>query len=496
MDLIASSIPEVPVFIHGHWQKPAVNAYAPVYNPSTGEVIARTPLGGEAEVDRAVQAAQAAFKSWADSPHAHRTAILFRYREVLNTHFEELARLITRENGKTLEEARGDVRRGLEVVEFACGIAQLAKGEAAPQVAEHIDGLTMREPLGVCAGITPFNFPAMVPMWMFPIAIACGNSFILKPSEKVPLTAVRLAELFQEAGLPDGVLNLVHGGKEVVEAICRHPGIAAVSFVGSTAVAQQVYALGCQHGKRVQAAGGAKNVLVVMPDADPDPTLRAILGSAYGCAGQRCMAGSLLLGVGEAADGIQRRLADAIDRMVVADTNANADAHMGPVIDPAARDRAAKYIDIGVVGGAEPVRDGRARLKDPGFFVGPTLLDRVGPDMRVAREEIFGPVLSLLRPNSLEEAIAWANRSGYGNGATIFTSSGGAARQFVRDVQCGMVGINIGVPAPMALFPFSGWNRSFFGDLHVQGMEGVHFYTRQKVVLSRWDSGYRRQGGW
>src|SRR5262245_38626813 len=333
MDPIASTTPEVPLFIGGHWQTPAVARYGPVYNPSTGEVIARTPLAGETEVHRAVQAAQAALKPWADSPPARRTAVLFRYREILSTHLEELARLITRENGKTLEEARGDVRRGLEVVEFACGIAHLAKGESLPQVAEHIDALTMREPLGVCAGITPFNFPAMVPMWMFPIAIACGNTFVLKPSEKVPLTALRLVELLIEAGLPDGVLNIVHGGKEVVEALCTHPGIAAVSFVGSTPVARRVYALAAEHGKRVQAGGGAKNVLVVMPDADPEPTIRAIMGSAFGCAGQRCMAGSLLLAVGQAGDPVHRRLREAMDCLKLADTSANPQAEMGPVID-------------------------------------------------------------------------------------------------------------------------------------------------------------------
>jgi malonate-semialdehyde dehydrogenase (acetylating) / methylmalonate-semialdehyde dehydrogenase len=487
---------EAPVLIGGSWTTPAAETYTEVHNPSTGETITRTPMCTATVVDTAVQAARAAFKKWADTPAPRRAEILFKYRALVTERLEELARLVTRENGKTLDEARGDVKRGLEVVELSCGIAHLLKGEVVPQVAEQIDGVTTREPIGVCAGITPFNFPAMVPMWMFPLAIACGNTFILKPSEKVPLTAMRLAELFLEAGLPEGVLNVVHGGREVVDAICTRPDIAAVSFVGSSGVAQHVYTLGCQHGKRVQAAGGAKNVLVVMPDADPDPTLRAIMGSAYGCAGQRCMAGSVLVGVGEAADGLQRRVVEAIDRLKVGNTCDDPSAQMGPVIDEAARDRVRNYIDTGVGEGATLVRDGRALKMERGFFVGPTLLDNANPDMKIAREEIFGPVLTMLRPKTLDEAIEWANRSGYGNGATIFTSSGKYARDFARGVQCGMIGVNVGVPAPMAVFSFSGWNRSFYGDLHVQGREGVMFYTRQKLVLSRWDKGYERQFGW
>jgi malonate-semialdehyde dehydrogenase (acetylating)/methylmalonate-semialdehyde dehydrogenase len=487
---------EVPLLIAGKWSGPAVAAFADVHNPSTGEIIARTPMCGPAEVDAAVQAAKQALPSWANTPAPRRAEILFKYRMLLMEHLEELTRLVTRENGKTLDEARGDVKRGLEVVELSCGIPHMLRGEVVPQVAEQIDGVTTREPIGVCAGIAPFNFPAMVPMWMYPLAIACGNTFVLKPSEKVPLTAVRLAELFLEAGLPEGVLNLVHGGREVVDALCAHPDVVAISFIGSSATAQHVYTLGCQHGKRVQAGGGAKNVLVVMPDADPDPTLRAIMGSAYGCAGQRCMAGSLLVGVGEAADGVQRRVADAIDKLKVANTYDDPTAQMGAVIDEAARQRIRSYIETGVAEGATLVRDGRTLKTDRGFFLGPTLFDRVNPDMKIARDEIFGPVLSMLRPQSLDEAIEWANRSGYGNGATIFTSSGKYARDFARGVQCGMIGVNVGVPAPMALFSFSGWNRSFYGDLHVQGVEGMMFYTRQKLVLSRWDQGYQRQFGW
>ena len=471
--------------------------YADVFNPSRAEVIARVPLGGPAEVDAAVQAAQKAFVSWGATPVTKRAAVLFRYKQLLDQNFEALARLVTRENGKTLDEARGDVRRGIEVVDFACGIAHLQKGESLPQVAEQIDAVTMREPLGVCAGITPFNFPAMVPMWMFPLAIACGNTFILKPSEKVPLTANRLAEIFAEAGLPEGVFNVVHGGREVVDALCTHPGIAAVSFVGSSRIAKHVYSLGCAHGKRVQAAGGAKNVLLVMPDAEVDSTLRAILGSAFGCAGQRCMAGSVLMGVGDkTADAWREHVGGALAKMKIDDTSANDGAEMGPVIDGTAQSRITKTIATATATGAEVAYNGAARVPSRGFFVGPTLLDHVAPTMDLFQNEIFGPVLSMVRPKTLDEAIATMNTLGYGNGATLFSASGAAARQFTREIQCGMLGINIGVPAPMALFSFSGWNQSFFGDLHVQGMEGVMFYTRQRVVLSRWDKSYVRAQGW
>jgi malonate-semialdehyde dehydrogenase (acetylating)/methylmalonate-semialdehyde dehydrogenase len=478
------------------WSVPNGASFGPVHNPSSGEVIARVPLCTAEHVDAAVRAAAIAYESWSRTPAVKRAAIMFRYKAVLEERFEELAALVTRENGKTLDESRGDVRRGIEVVEFSCGIASLSRGETLPQITEQIDGVTMREPLGVCAGITPFNFPAMVPLWMFPVAIACGNTFILKPSEKVPLTAVRLAELALEAGLPPGVLNVVHGGRAAVNAILEHPGIAAVSFVGSTAVAEHIYTHGCKHGKRVQAAGGAKNVMVVMPDADSDATIRAITGAAFGCAGQRCMAGSILLAVSDAADAIGQRLGKAIDAIQVDDTLANSHAQMGPLIDGAARQRVAGYIEAGQKEGARLLRDGRQDVPAKGFFVRPTLFDSVQPGMKLFQEEIFGPVLSMARPQDLAEAIAWANRSPYGNGAVIFTGSGGAARQFTRDIRCGMVGVNVGVPAPMALFAFSGWNRSFFGDLHVQGMEGVYFYTRQKVVLSRWDAGYERTQGW
>lgn len=485
------------MFIGGRWEQVAhQDSFTEVHNPSTGEVIARTPLGGEREVDAAVEAAVKAFDSWSTTPVSQRAKILFDCRERVRDESEPLARLISLENGKTFEEARGDITRGLEVLEFACNIPHLLKGESLAQLAENLDALTTREPLGVCAGITPFNFPVMVPMWMFPLAIACGNTFILKPSEKVPLSANRLAELFHEAGLPPGVLNVVQGGRAAVEALCRHPQVRAVSFVGSSMTARTVYRLAGEHGKRVQAAGGAKNVLVVMPDAEMDSTIRAVIGSAYGCAGQRCMAGSLLMGIGRVANDLRDQTLAAAETLHLDDTSRNSKAGMGPVIDAAARDRLFRVIDRESQDGGHLVRDGRRNIPGRGFFVGPTLFDDVTPDHTLFREELFGPVLSLARPSSLEEAIAWLNRLPYGNGATIFTASGSAAREFVREVNCGMIGINVGVPAPMALLPFSGWGESFFGDLHVQGMEGVYFYTRQKIVLSRWDSGYMRRQGW
>jgi malonate-semialdehyde dehydrogenase (acetylating)/methylmalonate-semialdehyde dehydrogenase len=481
----------VPVLIGDTWSQLETASWGSVYNPAVGQVIGRVPMCGPQEIDRAVEVATAAFATWSRTPAPKRASVLFRYRDLLEVHFEELSRLIVRENGKTMEEARGDVRRGVEVVEFACGIGHLSKGEFLPQIAEGIDAQTMREPVGVCAGITPFNFPAMVPMWMYPIAIACGNSFILKPSEKVPLTANRLAELFLEAGLPGGVFNVVHGGREAVETLCTHPGIRALSFVGSSNVARYVYTTACQHGKRVQAAGGAKNVLLALPDADPEPTVQAIIGSAFGCAGQRCMAGSLLMGVGTAADPLRQQVLAAMDQLEMGNPLENENTGMGPVIDQAARDRLFATIEKAPGQGLEIARDGRQHVPAEGFFVGPTLLDQVTPDHDAYNQELFGPVLAMLAPETLEQAIEWFNRLPFGNAATLFTGSGHAAREFSQRVGCGMVGINLGVPAPMALFSFSGWDDSFYGDLHVQGVEGVMFYTRQKTVLSRWGE---RQG--
>ena len=491
-----ASTPVVPTLIGDLWTEPQVQEFTPVHQPSTGEIIARTPHCVDVDVDLAVTAAAQAFPGWSTTPATDRGQILFKYKELLERDFEELSQLLVKENGKTLDEARGDVRRGIEVVDFSCGIGHLQKGEMLPQVAAGIDGATTREPIGVCAGITPFNFPAMVPMWMYPVAIACGNCFVLKPSEKVPLTANRLGVLLLEAGLPPGVFNIVHGGRAAVDALCRHPEIAAISFVGSSGVARHVYELSCQHGKRVQSAGGAKNVLFAMPDAiesglaaeaiAADSTIRAIMNSAFGCAGQRCMAGSLLMGVGDACDELRSQVMEAMDQLSVGDPVADAHIGMGPVIDSAARDRLFARIDGARGSGLEVARDGREGIPQDGFFLGPTLLDGVTPDQPVFTEELFGPVLSMMRPQSLDEAIEWVNRIPFGNAATIFTHDGGAARRFAREAECGMIGINVGVPAPMAIFSFSGWDESFFGDLHVQGTESILFYTRQKTVLSRW----------
>ena len=486
----------IPVLIGSNWENPSTDEYTDVYNPSTGEIIAQTPHCRKDDVEKAIRVAAKAFESWSVTPVTYRVKLMFRFRELLTQHSNELAWLICKENGKTFEEAKGDLARGIETVEFACGITHLAKGESLGQVAAHIDAATTREPLGVCAGITPFNFPAMIPLWMFPLAIACGNTYILKPSPKVPLTVNRFGELFLEAGFPEGVLNIVQGGKEVVETLCTHPDIKAISFVGSSRIAKQVYSLGCQHGKRVQAAGEAKNVLLVMPDADIDTTVQAIIGSAFGCAGQRCMAGSLLMGVGDIS-GVKDNLLGALSDLTLSDTSEDAKAGMGPVIDGGSRDRLLKVINDTEKLGQNPIiKDGRLSLPNSGFFVGPTLIDKVTPEQDLFKNELFGPVLSVMNPKSLDEAVSWMNVLTYGNGATIFTQSGGAAREFARKIQCGMVGVNIGVPAPPPMFPFSGWNNSFFGDLHLQGTEAVQFYSRQKVVLSRWDNTYKRVNGW
>jgi len=476
-------------FIGGDWAASSASGITPVFNPSKGEVIAEIPAGSAEDVNRAVAVSRDAHGGWSQTPPVERARILFRYKHLLEENFEALARGVTREHGKTIEEARGDVRRGIEVVEMACGIPSLLMGQALDSVARGIDGVVQRYPLGVCAGITPFNFPAMVPMWMYPVAIACGNTFVMKPSPKVPLTAMRLAELASEAGLPAGVLNVIHGGKEVVEALLRHPDVAAISFVGSTPVAKYVYEVGTACGKRVQAAGGARNYMIVMPDADLDMTTAAIMGSAFGCAGQRCMAGSMAVAVGKAGDPLLEHLDHAATELRVGPTDSDDSVGMGPVVDAAARDRILSYLDLGIKEGALLRTDGRRLALTPsnqGFFLGPSVFDRVQPEMQLAKDEIFGPVLTVMRSGSLDEAIARANQSPYGNGAVIFTRDGGAARQFAREIQCGMVGVNVGVPAPMAIFPFAGWNQSFFGDLHVQGSEGVQFYTRSKVILSRW----------
>lgn len=483
--------PVAPILAGGKWIEPAVAAYEDVFNPSTGEVIARTPLGGAREVDEVVQAAKAALPAWADTPVVERARVMFRFRALLEANFEELATLLTREHGKTLAEARAEMNRGIEVVEFACGIPAMIMGDTLPDIARGVDAECVRHPVGVCVGITPYNFPSMVPLWMLPIAITCGNTFVLKPSEKTPLSAQRLGELLAESGLPDGVFNLVHGARDCVEALLTHDDVAAISFVGSTPVAKIVYETGTAHGKRVQSAGGAKNHLIIMPDADMDQTVKQLGASAYGCAGQRCMAGSLAVAVGSAGDPLVEGLVDLGKAMKVgaSDPAASTEAEsigMGPLIREDHRQRVASYLDVAKADGADVVLDGREASTGDGFILGPSVVDRVEPAMRVAKEEIFGPVLSVSRVATLEDAIALGDRCEYGNGAVIFTQDGFAAREFKRRFNAGMIGINVGVPAPMAWFPFTGWNRSFFGDLHVQGKESIQFYTRQKVTLTRW----------
>ncbi len=476
----------VPVFIAGRWSEPAAERFTPVNNPSTGQVIARVAVGSARLVDEAVQAAAKALPGWAATPAVDRARVLFRYRDLLERHADELARIVTREHGKTASEAKASVQRGIEMVEFACGIPSLLMGQTLPNIATDVDCETVRHPVGVCAGITPFNFPAMVPLWMFPVALACGNTFILKPSEKVPLSAVRLGELLAECDLPPGVFNIVHGGKVCVDALLKHPQVNAISFVGSTAVAKYVYETGTQHGKRVQAAGGAKNHLIIMPDADLDQAAKAIQAAAFGCAGERCMAGSVAVPVGGIADPLVEALCEKASKMAVGPTDGDAKVDMGPVISKEHLEKVKGYLDVGKQEGAKLALDGRRPFNGDGFLVGPSVLDHVTPGMRVAKEEIFGPVLSVVRAKGLDDALALGRDCPYGNGASIFTRSGYAARQFKQHFNAGMIGINVGVPAPMAWFPFTGWNQSFFGDLHIQGIEGVHFYTRQKMTMTRW----------
>jgi malonate-semialdehyde dehydrogenase (acetylating)/methylmalonate-semialdehyde dehydrogenase len=419
-------------------------------------------------------------------PAPDRCRVLFRFQALAVAHFEELAALVTREHGKTLAEARAEVQRGIEMIEFACGVPSLLLGSSLPNIAGDVDAETNRHPVGVCVGITPYNFPSMVPLWMIPIALACGNTFVLKPSEKVPLSAVRLGELLLAAGLPAGVFNIVHGDRQCVDALLAHPQVAAISFVGSTAVAKYVYETGTRYGKRVQSAGGAKNHLIIMPDADIDQSVKALAASAFGCAGQRCMAGSVAVTVGGAGDPIVAGLCAVADHLQVGPTDGGATVDMGPVVRREHLNRVAEYLDVAVRDGASVARDGRSFAGASGFLLGPSVIDHVLPEMRVAKEEIFGPVLSVIRVNNLDDALAIGQQCVYGNGASIFTRDGYAARQFKRHFNAGMIGINVGVPAPMAWFPFTGWNQSFFGDLHMQGAEGVAFYTRQKTTLTRW----------
>lgn len=478
-----------PNFINGEWSTPDVTSFTPVYNPSTGEQISATPMCGPDIVNQAVAAAADAFEGWWQTPPVERIRILFRYKMLLEDAFEDLAKSVTREHGKTLQEARGDVRRGIEVVEYACAVTELLKGEVLENVARGIDCELVRQPVGVCVGICPYNFPALVPMWMYPLAIACGNTFVFKPSEKVPLTGIRLVELFEQAGLPKGVMNIVHGGRECVDALLTHPKVAAISFVGSSPVAKYIHETGTKHGKRVQAAGGAKNFVVVMPDAEIPKCVDGMVDSAFGCAGQRCMAGSTAITVGKAADLFIPQMADAARAIKVGPTDRDPAGTMGAVISPEHRERVKSIIDQGEAEGAEIVVDGRnVKVSEypQGFYLGPTLVDKVGTEMKIHNDEVFGPVLNVVRADDLDHALHVANACAFGNGCCIYTQSGQLAREFKHRVKAGMIGINVGIPAPMAYFPFSGWDYSFFGDLHIQGREAIYFYTRAKVTTSRW----------
>jgi malonate-semialdehyde dehydrogenase (acetylating) / methylmalonate-semialdehyde dehydrogenase len=481
-----------PHFIGGEWLQ-ASAAGTPVHNPSTGEVISECPAGGSAEANAAVEAAAAAFPAWRDTPALERARFFFKFRQLVEENFERLCASISLEHGKTLSESRGSVQRGIENIEYACGVPSLLFGDTLENVARNVDCETCLQPLGVCVGITPFNFPAMVPLWMFPLAIACGNTFVLKPSEKVPLTGIFLAQLLEKAGLPKGVFNVVHGGRESVEALLSHPKVRAVSFVGSTPVARQIHETGTRMGKRVQANGGAKNFIVVMPDADLSRTVEALSTAAFGCAGERCMAGSTAIAVGKAGDELLPLLVEAARSIRVGRTDTSgSQPDMGPLITRSNLDRVHGLVGSGEKEGAVVARDGRGvevAGAPNGFYLGATVVDQVREEMTLAREEVFGPVLNVMRMEDLDQAIETAGRSAYGNGASIFTSSGAAAREFKHRVKAGMVGINVGVPATMAMFPFTGWDASFFGDLHIQGRESVQFYTQQKTVTSRWFGG-------
>jgi malonate-semialdehyde dehydrogenase (acetylating)/methylmalonate-semialdehyde dehydrogenase len=484
---LAESLQDVPLWVGGEARRSSSNRRSTVFNPSTGQPIAEVPLCSAAEIDEVVQTAAAALPAWAETPAVERARVMFRFRELMQAQFGELAALVTREHGKTIAEARAEMQRGIEMVEFACGIPSLLMGQSLENIATNVDSETSRHPVGVCVGITPFNFPSMVPLWMFPVAITCGNTFILKPSEKVPLSSLRLAELLHEAGLPPGVFNVAHGDKEAVDALLTHPKVRAISFVGSTGVAKYIYQTGTAHGKRVQSAGGAKNHVIIMPDADLNQAVKALQASAFGCAGERCMAGSIAVPVGRIADSLVEGLCNVGKNMKVGPTDGATDIDMGPLITREHRDRVAGYLDVAKSEGADVALDGRSfDLPGNGFLLGPSVVDKVTPTMRLAKEEIFGPVLSVVRTGDLDEALELGRQCEFGNGACIFTRSGFAARQFKRHFNAGMIGVNVGVPAPMAWFPFTGWNKSFFGDLHIQGVEGVQFYTQQKMTLTRW----------
>jgi malonate-semialdehyde dehydrogenase (acetylating) / methylmalonate-semialdehyde dehydrogenase len=483
-------------FVGGREVEGNSGRYGEVFDPARGAVTARVPLASRQEVDAVVANAREAFRGWAHTTPLRRARVMYKFRELLEQNADRIAELITREHGKTHADALGEVTRGMEVVEFACGAPHLLKGEVTENVGTSVDSHSLRQPLGVVAGITPFNFPAMVPMWMFPVALACGNSFILKPSERDPSASLLLAALLKEAGLPDGVFNVVHGDKEAVDALLEHPDIKAVSFVGSTPIARYIYATGSSHGKRVQALGGAKNHMIVMPDADLDQATNALMGAAYGSAGERCMAISVAVAVGdEVADALRARLLSNIEKLKVGPGLAP-DSDMGPLVTSQHLEKVKGYIDAGVREGAELVVDGRSfRIGEgeyaDGYYLGATLFDRVTPEMSIYREEIFGPVLCLLRAKDYDEAVRLINEHEFGNGTAIFTRDGDAARDFAHSIEVGMVGINVPIPVPMAFHSFGGWKNSLFGDHHMHGPEGVRFYTKLKTITTRWPTGIR-----
>ena len=488
----ATALPLTPHFIGGRPHEGTSGRFGDVYNPATGRVARRVALANAADVNAAIAAAAAAFPAWAAAPPLRRARVLNRFRDLVDRNLTSLAAIITSEHGKVASDAAGEVQRGNEVVEFATGIPQMLKGEFTEEVGTGVDSYSLRQPLGVVAGITPFNFPAMVPMWMFPVALACGNTFVLKPSEKDPTTSVELAKLLKEAGLPDGVFNVVHGDKEAVDALIADPRIEAISFVGSTPIAEYIYSRGTATGKRVQALGGAKNHMVVMPDADFDQVTDALVGAAYGSAGERCMAISVAVAVGdEVADQLVSRITKRLETLKVAPGD-EPGAEMGPLVTGAHLERVRGYVDLGVKEGADLVVDGREAPRPDGFFIGATLFDRVTPSMRIYREEIFGPVLSVVRVPDFESALALVNEHEFGNGTAIFTRDGDAARVYSSRVKAGMVGVNVPIPVPMAFHSFGGWKRSLFGDHYVHGPEGVRFYTRLKTITSRWPTGIRQ----
>ena len=484
---------EIPHWINGECAAGNSGRFAEVYNPALGQVQAKVVLASNADVNAAVASATAAFPDWSAQPAVRRARVLFKFREIFEARLDDVAVLITSEHGKVLSDARGEAIRGLEVVEFATGIPQLLKGEFSEQVGGGVDSWSLRQPLGVVAGITPFNFPAMVPMWMLPIAIACGNTFVLKPSERDPGVSILLAQMLKEAGLPDGVFNVVQGDKMAVDALLEHAQVKAISFVGSTPIAEYVYRQGTSHGKRVQALGGAKNHMVVMPDADLDQAADALVGAAYGSAGERCMAISIAVTVGEATgDVLVSKVVERIGRLQVGDgTTGGID--LGPLVTGTHRDKVAGYLESGIAEGASLVIDGRkhAAVRGEGFFLGACLFDHVKPEMTIYRDEIFGPVLGIVRVSSFEAALQLVNEHEFGNGTSLFTRDGDTARDFTHRVQAGMVGINVPIPVPMAFHSFGGWKRSLFGDHAVYGAEGVRFYTRLKTVTSRWPTGIR-----